>query len=115
MDYPLENLGPERFQQVCQALLARELPAARLLPVAQPDGGRDAFLAQWTGARRERKELVAFQVKFAREPASLDDPREWALNAIKREREKVHELASRGAVHYRFITNGVCALSHRLD
>ena len=42
MDYPLENLGPERFQQLCQALLAREYPRVQCFPVAQPDGGRDA-------------------------------------------------------------------------
>src|SRR5437773_2725150 len=42
MDYPLENLGPERFQQFCQALLAKEYPDMQCFPVAQPDGGRDA-------------------------------------------------------------------------
>ena len=42
MDYPLENLGPERFQQFCQALLVKEYPRVQCFPVAQPDGGRDA-------------------------------------------------------------------------
>ena len=43
MDYLYENLGPERFQQFCQALLAREYPKLQCFPVAQPDGGRDAI------------------------------------------------------------------------
>jgi len=42
MDYPFENLTPEKFQLFCQALLVREYPSVQCLPVAQPDGGRDA-------------------------------------------------------------------------
>jgi hypothetical protein len=42
MNYPLENLGPEQFQEFCQALLLREHPNVQCFPVAQPDGGRDA-------------------------------------------------------------------------
>ena len=43
MNYPLENLDPERFQHFCQALLVREHPQLQCFPVAQPDGGRDAI------------------------------------------------------------------------
>ena len=43
MDYPFENLDPERFQQFCQALLTKEFPNIQCFPVAQPDGGRDAL------------------------------------------------------------------------
>ena len=42
MDYPLENLDPERFQQLCQSLLVKAFPHLQCFPVAQPDGGRDA-------------------------------------------------------------------------
>ncbi len=105
MEYPLESLGPERFQRVCQALLAKEFPAARLLPVGQPDGGRDAFIARWVGRNRDRKELVVFQVKYARDPAALDNPRRWVIDALNGELPKIKELKDRGAVHYRLITN----------
>ncbi len=43
MDYPLEYLGPERFQQFCQSLLVREHKDVQCFPVGQPDGGRDAI------------------------------------------------------------------------
>lgn len=43
MDYLFENLGPERFQHLSQALLAREHRDVQCFPVAQPDGGRDAI------------------------------------------------------------------------
>ena len=34
MNYPLENLDPERFQQFCQALLVRDYPQVQCFPVA---------------------------------------------------------------------------------
>ena len=43
MDHPYENLDPERFQQFCQALIAKDYPNVQCIPVAQPDGGRDAL------------------------------------------------------------------------
>ena len=43
MDYPFENLNPEKYQQFCQALLAREFRDVQCFPVAEPDGGRDAL------------------------------------------------------------------------
>ena len=43
MDYQLENLGDERFQQLCQALLVREFPDVQCFPVGMPDGGRDSI------------------------------------------------------------------------
>ena len=55
MDYPLENLGPERFQQFCQALLAKEYPDMQCFPVAQPDGGRDAGFSEFTVSQRGRR------------------------------------------------------------
>ena len=43
MDYPFENLDPERFQNLCQALLTKEFPHVQCFPVAQPDGGMRRF------------------------------------------------------------------------
>ena len=43
MDYPLEELGPEGFQQFCQSLLVKEFPKLQCFPIAQPDGGRDGL------------------------------------------------------------------------
>lgn len=106
LDYPLENLGPERFQRVCQALLVKEFPSARLLPVGQPDGGRDAFALVPSSLGSGRKsDLVVFQVKFARDPTALADPRKWVLDAVEGERAKIETLAKRGATRYRLITN----------
>jgi hypothetical protein len=101
MDYPLENLGAARFQRVCQALLAKEFPAARLTPLTNQDGGRDAFIRRIPGNRG----LVVFQVKYAESPASLDDPRKWVLNAVEKELPKIKRLLPRGLEHYRLITN----------
>ena len=66
MDYPLENLGPERFQQLCQALLTKEFPRVQCFPVAQPDGGRDAVSFFPEDAQGK---FMVFQVKYARKPA----------------------------------------------
>ncbi len=65
MEYLFENLGPERFQQFCQALLAKYYQHVICFPTAQPDGGRDAlaFLDKFTS-----NNYIVFQVKFARKP-----------------------------------------------
>lgn len=107
MDYPLEQLDPERFQKVCQALLLPEFPSARFFPVGQADGGRDAFVTLHPRARSS-KQLVVFQVKFARDPSefrNLAARRQWVLDAVKEELPKIEALAQNGARHYRLITN----------
>jgi hypothetical protein len=43
MDYLYENLGDERFQELCQALLVKEMPHVQCFPIGQRDGGRDAI------------------------------------------------------------------------
>jgi hypothetical protein len=102
MDYPLENLGAQRFQRVCQALLAREFPSARLTPVTGPDGGRDAFVRRQL---RGQRGLVVFQVKYAEAGANIADPRKWILEAVEGELPKIKRLTSQGVEHYRLITN----------
>ncbi len=107
MDYPLEQLDPERFQKVCQALLLPEFPSARFFPVGQADGGRDAFVTLHPRARSS-KQLVVFQVKFARDPSefrNLAARRKWVLDAVREELPKIEALAQNGARHYRLITN----------
>jgi len=107
MDHQLDNLGPERFQQLCQALLVKEFPSVICYPVGQPDGGRDAILSQPEGSAGH---FVVFQVKYARsQPA--EEARDWVLNAARGEVQKVKRLMERGARSYYFITN-VAGTSH---
>lgn len=102
MDYPLENLGPERFQMFCQSLLTREYRGVRCFPVAQPDGGRDAvFFPETSGSN----EFVVFQVKFARRPSAETDPWKWLVAIVEGELDKVKTLVGRGASRYVLMTN----------
>lgn len=102
MDYPFENLGPEKFQEFCQALLVREHPKVQCFPVAQPDGGRDA-LSYWFFSGESS--FVIFQVKFVRKPLAQTDPRKWLLDIVKDEVPKVKELIPIGAKQYYLMTN----------
>jgi hypothetical protein len=102
MDYPLENLGPERFQQFCQALLARTHPNVQCFPVAQPDGGRDAVTYVFDDATPK---FIVSQVKFVRKPAVDKDPRKWLLAIMDEEAPKVSQLIPRGASQYCLMTN----------
>jgi hypothetical protein len=103
MDYPLENLDPERFQQLCQSLIAREYPQVQCFPVAQPDGGRDAvsFISDQDGTDK----FMVFQVKFIRKPLAESDPHKWLLAIIEEEAPKVRKLIPRGATKYVLLTN----------
>jgi hypothetical protein len=100
MRYPYENLGPERFQEFCQALLVRSFPDLQCLPVGQPDGGRDAFVRRSSGG-----ELLVFQVKFARNPGRISNPVKWLSEAIESEAPKVNRLQRRGLTRYVLLTN----------
>jgi hypothetical protein len=99
MDYPLENLGPERFQEFCQALLLSDSPNIRCLPVAQPDGGRDAIDGDASS------EFIIYQIKFTREPAKVDEIADYLIGIIKDELTKIEKLVARGAKRYILITN----------
>lgn len=101
MDHPLENLGPERFQQLCQAMLAKEFPGINLFPVGQPDGGRDAL--QRYAPKGNSDSNIIFQVKFAKRiPEDID---KWIVEAVKGELHKIQKLKDRGAGVYYFISN----------
>lgn len=101
MDYQLENLGPERFQQLCQALLVKEYPGITCLPVGQPDGGRDAFAPV---VESQDQSSTIFQVKFIRSPQEKNIT-EWINEITTKELPKVKKLLARGAKLYIFITN----------
>ncbi len=98
-DHPFELLGEQRFQQFCQALIALTFPDVQCLPVAQPDGGRDAQV------RLGSKDSIIFQVKFARSPTTLQNPSAWIESVLKKEKTKIENLVQRGASKYTLITN----------
>ena len=102
-DYPLELLGPENFQRLCQGLLLEDFPGLQALPVAQADGGRDAFAWIMGGGRRE---TVVFQVKFHHKPLSVPDPHKWLVDQLRDEVPKIAALAEGArASHYYLLTN----------
>jgi hypothetical protein len=103
MNYPFENLGDERFQQLCQALLAKANPGVQCFPVGQPDGGRDATQRNLTSTKKDS--FLVYQVKFVRDPAAQRNPREWLLKIVEGEIEKVRALVDRSATGYFLITN----------
>jgi NACHT domain len=102
MNYPLENLGPERFQEFCQALLLREHPNVQCFPVAQPDGGRDAvsYISEQSAGK-----FVIFQVKYSRRPLAESEPHKWLLAIMDEEIPKIKKLVPRGATQFYLITN----------
>jgi hypothetical protein len=108
MDHPLENLGPERFQQLCQAMFTKEFPGVSCLPIGQPDGGRDAIQRMFEAPEGA---FTVFQVKFSRSALTDKDAREWVLHAAKGEIDKVKNLKKRGATRYLIATN-VAGTSH---
>ena len=102
MDYSLENLGPERFQEVCHALLVKAFPTTQCFPVGQRDGGRDAtslFLDQ------NSDDFIVYQVKFVRKPLAEKEPHEWLKETVKQESPKVSKLIPKGAKQYYLLTN----------
>ncbi|MCE9596728.1 MAG: NTPase (NACHT family)-like protein [Spirochaetia bacterium] len=99
MDYSLEQLGPERFQEVCQALLTKAFPRTQCFPIAQPDGGRDA-VSRFSG----EDGFVVYQVKFVRK-ASDPISREWLKDIVEKEAPKVRDLIPKGAKEYYLLTN----------
>ena len=102
MDYPYEQLDPERFQTLCQSLLAAEHKNVQCFPVAQRDGGRDAVAIVESDTERE---FILFQVKFVRLPGTLSDARAWLLAVLKAEKPKIEEQARRGAKLFVLMSN----------
>src|SRR5258708_6366828 len=103
MDHQLENLGPERFQQLVQALLVSQHPNVMCFPISQPDGGRDAL--RFIEDADELSKFIVYQVKFSRDPSSIENVSKWMLETADGEIDKVRRLADRGASTYVLITN----------
>src|SRR6266404_4612113 len=101
--YPYEDLGPERFQELCQALLVQRFPRAQCMPIGMPDGGRDAVIS------RRGKDSLVFQVKFRRRTplaeASFGDYLSWLQDAVTSELPSINRLISQGVRHYILISN----------
>lgn len=108
MTYGYENLGDERFQQLCQAILTTVYNDVQCLPVGQPDGGRDALLRPTVP--HSRVDSVVFQVKFSKVPDTKNE-RIVIEELIKTESEKINKLKARGLERYYLITN-VSGTSH---
>jgi hypothetical protein len=108
MDYPLENLGPERFQQICQSLLVKEFRDVQCFPVAQPDGGRDS-LSYFLESHKDQ--FIVFQVKFVRNPQGENEPHKWMIGIANEEAPKIKNLIPKGAKAFYLLTN-VSGTSH---
>jgi len=101
VDYNYESLLDERFQMFCQSLLLRTYPGLQALPTRMPDGGRDAVLI------RPDKATVVFQVKYARDPAKVENVAKWVITNLEAEIPKIISLREAGTLveEYVFITN----------
>ncbi|WP_411150447.1 NACHT domain-containing protein [Streptomyces sp. A30] len=103
LTYLYEQLDPERFQHLCQALISLEYPGTQCFPVGQRDGGRDAvqLFANRQGDYR------IFQVKFVRNPFVVEDVHKWFVETMEKEVPKIQELLSKrkGALEYILVCN----------
>ena len=102
MDYPFQNLNPEKFQQFCQALLTKEYPNVQCFPVAQPDGGRDAVA--YLGIDSDRS-FIMYQIKWVKRPFALPDPHKWLVGILEEEAPKLKKQIPKGATRFVLITN----------
>lgn len=102
MDYLYENLGDERFQEFCSALLSKEFPNIQAFPVGQPDGGRDTIVYS---VDNKNKKFKVFQVKYVRNAHEQRDLHKWLEKIVKEEAPKVNKLIASGATEYYILTN----------
>lgn len=101
MDYLFENLGDEKFQEMCHAIINSEFPNSQAFPVGQPDGGRDSLVYLNDNVT---KEFIIFQVKYVKNP-NKDEPHKWLTKILKKESKKVQKLIPNGAVQFYLMTN----------
>jgi hypothetical protein len=104
MDYQLENLGPEGFQYLAQALVSKIYPNVQCFPVAQPDGGRDIASFRHHYPSLADEEIIVFQVKFSRNPTAVDQHK-WLEGILKEEAPKMKKLLPKGAREFVLVTN----------
>jgi hypothetical protein len=116
--YHYTALGPERFQEFCQALIVTEFPNTQCLPVGQPDGGRDAFVIRHALAKRKKgtnnRDLLVFQVKYNRSGSDDRDEREILSSILKTELPKIRALKDEGLSRYYLLTNVAGTAHHRV-
>jgi len=107
MTYPYEDLGPERFQELCQTLLVQQFPRAQCMPIGMPDGGRDAIVS------RRAVDTLVFQVKYRRRTPLADathaDYLTWLQDTVTSELPNILRLIQKGVRHYILITNVPCS------
>jgi hypothetical protein len=103
MDYLFENLGDERFQELCTCIISNEFPNMQAFPVGQPDGGRDTIV--YNIGDGPKKTFVVFQVKFVRNANEERDLHKWLEKTIDGEIKKALSLIERGATAYYLLTN----------
>jgi hypothetical protein len=102
MDYIYENLGDERFQEMCHAIINSEFPNSQAFPVGQPDGGRDSIV--YLSNNKINKEYIIFQVKYVKNP-NKDEPHKWLTQILEKEAVKVEKLIPKGAKQFYLMTN----------
>lgn len=78
MGYLYEQLGDERFQEFCQALLLSTYPNLQCFPVGMPDGGRDGLSPK----SHAGDPLVVAQIKFKKTEQA--DNAAWMIKALER-------------------------------
>ena len=100
--FVFEELGAERFQQFCQALLNIEYKDVQCFPVGQPDGGRDIIVYS---SRKPTMEFSVFQVKFVRNPFIIEKPHNWLISQLEQELPKIEKMIPKGAKSYFLISN----------
>lgn len=107
--YHYDALGPEKFQEFCQSLIVASFPTAQCLPVAQADGGRDAFVSNrhlyGQRALTSGNELIIFQVKYIRKPSDSRSERELIEQFVSSEKNKLNRYKSFRSLKYILITN----------
>ena len=101
-DYQFENLGEDRFQHFCQALLIPEFSNVQCFPIHQQDGGRDAISMTWATLESP---FVVYQVKYVRRPQAEPKPWKWLIETIEAELPKIKKLIPAGAEQYILMTN----------
>lgn len=85
MDYNYELLSGEQFRLLCQFLLARQYPSAQYISERMLDSGRDAIV---DGSKRP---TLIFEVKYAHNPAMIDDAAGWSSQTCQAPAASVQE------------------------
>ena len=67
-------------------MIAKDYPNIQCIPVAQPDGGRDAL--SYLG---NNDKYILFQVKFVRTQKYNEHPIEWLKEILTKELPKVNK------------------------